>query len=64
MHADRNLVAGGWHTLVMTKLLMALLIGGVLAYSVKANRLLSLTAGMTCLCIYNGWVLLQQIGEH
>jgi len=33
MHADRNLVAGGWHTLVMTKLLMALLIGGVLAYS-------------------------------
>jgi hypothetical protein len=48
----------------MTRLLMVLLIGGVLAYSVKANWLPSLTAGMTCLCICNGWVLLQQTGEH
>jgi hypothetical protein len=48
----------------MTRLLMELLIGGVLAYSVKANWLLSLTASMTCLCIYNGWVLLQQTGEY
>jgi hypothetical protein len=64
MQADRNLATGNWRTLAMTKLLITLLIGGILAFSGKANWLLWLTAGMTGLYIYNSLVLLQQAGGH
>ncbi|GAH86644.1 unnamed protein product, partial [marine sediment metagenome] len=35
---------------------------GILVYARKDSWLALLTLGMVGLCIYNGWVLLQQIG--
>lgn len=52
---------GSWWSTVVSKMALALLIGGVLVYARKDSWLCLLSLGMAGLCIYNGWVLLQQI---
>ena len=55
-------ITGGWGTLAINKMLLALLIGGIMVYARRDDWLAILTLGMFGFCIYNGWVLLQQIG--
>ncbi len=45
----------------MSTMVLALIIGGVLVYARKDDWLVLLTLGMAGLCIYNGWVFLQQV---
>ena len=54
-------ISGSWWSLVINKMVFVLLIGGVLVYARKNSWLSLLSLGMAGVCIYNGWVFLQQI---
>ena len=54
-------LSGAWWNMVVTKMILALIIGGVLVYTKKNDWLALLNLGMAGLCIYNGWALLRQI---
>lgn len=54
-------ILGSWRSLVINKMLLALLIGGILVYARKDDWLTLLTLGMAGLCIYNGWTFVQQV---
>lgn len=55
-------LSGSWWSLTINKMLLALLIGGLLVYIKKNSWLALLTVGMLGLCLYNGVVLLRQMG--
>jgi len=55
-------ITGSWNTLAINKMLLALLIGGIMVYARRDDWLAVLNLGMFGFCLYNGWVLLQQIG--
>lgn len=55
-------ISGSWYGLTMTKMLLVVVVGIALVYFRKNSWLALLTVGMAGLCIYNGWVLLGQIG--
>lgn len=54
-------ISRSWLSLMISKMVLALIGGGILVYVRKDSWLALLTLGMVGLCIYNGWVLLQQI---
>ena len=56
------LLSRNWMSLAVNKMVLALLIGGILVYARKDDWLALLVLGMAGFSIWNGWVLLQQIG--
>ena len=56
-------LSGSWLTLVISKMFLALFIGGLLVYARKESWLALLTLGMAGICIYGGWVLLAQVSN-
>ena len=55
-------IMGSWLSLTVTKMLLALLVGGILVYARKDDWLALLTLGIAGVCIWNGWAFIQQIG--
>ena len=55
-------ISGSWLSLTVSKMLLALLVGGVLVYARKDSWLALLTLGIAGFCIWNGWAFIQQIG--
>jgi len=57
------MISGSWWSLTINKMVLAFLIGGVLVYSRRDDWLALLTLGMVGLCIWDGWVFVQQISS-
>ena len=54
-------VLGSMAVLVVVKVVLALIIGGILAYKKKENILAILVLGLAAICIYNGCVLIKAL---
>ena len=51
-------ISGSWLSLVIDKMVLALLIGGALVYFRRNNLLAMLTIGIACICIYQIFLIL------
>jgi len=56
-------ILGSWQGLVINKMLLVLLIGGILVYARKNSWLALLTLGIVGVSIWNTWVFYQQIAH-
>ena len=54
-------VIGSLTGMVVVKIMLALVIGGILAYKKKENLLAVVSLGLIAICIYNGCVLIKAL---